>query len=221
MPSSPSSSPGALPSATVDLRWRALQFNLRPGDYADAFWWPPVLRRAAADAPLGPGTRAVLSRWLLREHALASHLDLDFGPRLKRLWLLPATVLRQLAFDLGVLAWREPIRNCVAGTQRASLREELGAEALALASSARPLRASLRHDGVLPRRLQCAQAGAQLLLATADPVWHAVLRRARLLFGALPGPTWIDLDERDRDAIGEQVLARIADRYPAWHWPFS
>lgn len=211
-------------------------FNCEPLAYVDRSW----LRDGEADALArmrasgDRQARALASHWLLQHFELAGSQDFDFSFAHKRLLLLDAGALNELALFLGLSSLGHLLRTCVLKAQQLALRRCLGeerfdfyaAQVLAWPPVARLVLGKARMERLLndPQAL-CRSAtrfGAGLLLACDRPD-GAARRRARLKY-ARP------LAERSRQrALGEprrqavtefSVGCVIRHRFPQWHWLF-
>jgi type III secretion protein K len=209
-------------------------FNCRPVDYVDPGWLAeperaPIERlNHSADAQ----ARACASKWLLQRFGLIDAYDFEFTLPEKRLLLLDAGTLRDLALFVGLAALTPLLRTWITGARLLQLRRALGQSAfefhldhvLPHPAIARyrlvPERAEgLLDAGELPRLT--TRLGALLLLLSADAPGSPALRR-----GLLKLPNGVPqraraLPAKRREAVtGFCINTVIRIRHPQWHWLF-
>jgi hypothetical protein len=202
-----------------------LSFNLYPSQYAHASW---LERLGVSDAdnelrtsPLW--TRSVSSA-LLRAANLDKHFDNDFFDPAKRLALLDASTLTQVAGLVCATLLRDRIKRAVKQDEVRALRATIGAEAHAFA---------VRFGGLLPMVTPPFakdpwptaaewQKAAVLLMFGALPA-HAigVMGRMRMRFASdwtLPRQR---LNEPQRVGLTKLIVAVILQSTPDWRWLFE
>jgi hypothetical protein len=213
-------------------------FNCRPLDYVDARWIeePHGSSVALVSASTDAQARGLADRWLLQHFALDNAFDFDFSQPAKRVLLLDAPTLRDIARLLGLATVMHVVRALVTREQLGRLRSAVGDDVFCFAREhmlAWPMvahcvlgatqRASLSQGGDdLWSGLH--RLGAHLLLAAGDTPQSAALRRAEL---KLP-PAWRVSGQRTRP-LSNALRQRVADfaigcvlrkRHPSWHWLF-
>jgi hypothetical protein len=215
-------------------------FNCRPSAYVHGGWigdaQRPVIERMARSGDAQ--ARAQADHWLSRHLGLAGVHDFEFSHPGKRLLLLDAPALADIARLLGLTCLMHMLRGWITRTQRNRLAEALGD------GTARFVFEQLLHWPQVAHRVldqgarrACERGnpgdthwlvdaecfGARLLLLACDEPQGSAARRARF---KLP-PNWA-IPERQRPlAPGRQravlefaIGCAVKERHPAWHWLF-
>lgn len=212
--------------AMSTLQERALRFLVAPAEYADWSWWPaPLIRAFGPQTEFDPQASAYVSSWLRKTHGLANDFDFDFEPRAKRFWLLPCEAVRRVAAEVGVAAYRAPIRHCVTRAARAQLQSSLGDAMLAFALTES---AAVLAEGVgpatsserLPSLSDCQDFGARCLLDSIEPHDGPIAKRARLMFSRSVSASNA-LASAARPRLSCAAIARAQEILPSWRWLFS
>jgi hypothetical protein len=245
----------------ADIDQCVYDFNCRPLGYVDPSWLEvhtrPVMARlrASGDAQ----ARALASGWLLRHLVFAEdklagpgsattqggvqdgthndatrHFDFDFSGAAKRVLLLDAPALNDVALLLGLSSLAHGLRKCVLRSQQLQLRDLLGEplfvfftehvltrEPVARLVLDAQRRALLLSDASLLHT--CARFGATLLLLSCAAPGSPSHERARLKFTRVIGDVQRSrpLPELRRDAVvAFSIDCVIRERHPAWHWLF-
>ncbi len=151
------------------------------------------------------------------------------------MWLLPAALLRRLAFDIGLCAWRDRIRHAVTpgerlrwaplGSQALHFVHEARARSLA-ESLANAVRTPLSQLGehTAPDAPGCTAVGAGILLAaqrrSGACIGEDVLsRRSRLIFAREPGLP--EVGDVEADAVAALAIGHLVEVEPTCRWLLS
>ena len=236
-------------SAPVDQL--VYDFNCRPLGYVDPSWLEererPVLARLSQSADAQ--ARALASSWLLQrlrwpedeaeatvgeERCASRHFDFNFTEAAKRILLLDAPALNDVALLLGLSSLAHRLRKCVLRSQQLQLRDLLGEplfefftdhvlprEPVARLVLDSQRAACLLSDASLSST--CSRFGATLLLLSCDTPGSPSIARARRKFPRAIGDVQRTrpLPEPRRDAVVEfSIECVIRERHPAWHWLF-
>jgi hypothetical protein len=215
-------------------------FNCRPSAYVHGGWidetYRPLIERLACSGDAQ--ARALADRWLLQHLDLAGAHDFDFTLPGKRLLLLDAAVLADIARLLGLASLMHMLRGWITRRQRARLAEALGEDTARFVFTH-----LLRWQRVAHRVLDLSQRvryehdrcndthwladaerfGARLLLLACDAPHGSAVRRARF---KLPPDTAGPIRQRAlsparRHAVLEFAIGcAVKERHPAWHWLF-
>jgi hypothetical protein len=215
-------------------------FNCRPSSYVDANWIDaarrPLLSRLAGSGDTQ--ARAEADRWILQHMGLAGTHDFDFSPPGKRLLLLDAAALKDVARLLGLVSLMHMLRGWITRAQRQHLTDALGEDTARFVFSHLLRWPRVAHrvlDGT--QRSRCAKPtsatvewvddadcfGTELLLLSCDEPNAGAARRARLkLPPAATGQTRLrPLPPARRQAVLEFAIGcAVRERHPSWHWLF-